>query len=47
VIPIALPYPRAPTSDEFRVIERQVYADLDEELVKTFGMEGRDVGGAV
>jgi len=45
VIPIALPHPRDPTFDEFRVIERQVYADLDEELVKTFRAEGRDPGG--
>jgi ABC-type nitrate/sulfonate/bicarbonate transport system ATPase subunit len=47
VIPIALAHPRDPTSDEFRVIERQVYADLDEELVKTFRAEGRDPGGAL
>jgi ABC-type nitrate/sulfonate/bicarbonate transport system ATPase subunit len=45
VIPIALPHPRDPISDEFRVIERQVYADLDEELAKGFRMEGRDLGG--
>jgi ABC-type nitrate/sulfonate/bicarbonate transport system ATPase subunit len=46
VIPIKLPHPRDPISDEFRVIERQVYADLDEELAKSFRMEGRDLGSA-
>jgi ABC-type nitrate/sulfonate/bicarbonate transport system ATPase subunit len=45
VIPVVLPHPRDPTSDEFRAIERQLYADLDEELVKSFRMEGRDFGG--
>src|SRR5215510_7759634 len=43
VIPIRLPHPRDPISDEFRVIERQVYADLDEELAKSFRTEGRDL----
>jgi len=41
MIRIELPHPRDPISDEFRVIERQVYADLDEELAKSFRMEGR------
>ena len=45
VIPIALPHPRDPISDEFRVIERQVYADLDEELVKSFRMEDSGTSG--
>ena len=42
VIPIELAHPRDPTSGEFRTIERQVYAELDEELVKCFRTEGRD-----
>jgi len=44
VLKIELPHPRDPTSDEFRSIERRVYADLDEELVKSFRMEGSDTG---
>jgi ABC-type nitrate/sulfonate/bicarbonate transport system ATPase subunit len=39
VIPIGLPHPRDPTSDEFSAIERRIYADLDEELTKSFRME--------
>jgi ABC-type nitrate/sulfonate/bicarbonate transport system ATPase subunit len=42
VLTIDLPHPRDPTSDEFREIERRVYADLDEELAKSFRMEGHD-----
>ncbi|MEJ2375048.1 MAG: ABC transporter ATP-binding protein [Pseudolabrys sp.] len=42
---IDLPHPRDPTSDEFRALERRIYADLDEELAKSFRMEGRDTGG--
>ena len=45
VIPVALAHPRDPTSDDFRAIERRVYADLDEELIKSFRMEGRDPTG--
>lgn len=45
VIPVKLAHPRDPTSDEFRAIERRVYADLDEELIKSFRMEGRDPTG--
>jgi ABC-type nitrate/sulfonate/bicarbonate transport system ATPase subunit len=45
VFKVNLAHPRDPTSDDFRAIERQVYADLDEELAKSFGMEGRDTGG--
>jgi ABC-type nitrate/sulfonate/bicarbonate transport system ATPase subunit len=45
VIPVELAHPRDPTSDEFRAIERRVYADLDEELIKSFRMEGRDPAG--
>jgi ABC-type nitrate/sulfonate/bicarbonate transport system ATPase subunit len=44
VLKIELPHPRDPTSDEFRSIERRVYADLDEELVKSFRMENSDTG---
>jgi ABC-type nitrate/sulfonate/bicarbonate transport system ATPase subunit len=42
VLPVELPHPRDPTADDFRSIERHVYAELDEELVKSFRMEGRD-----
>jgi ABC-type nitrate/sulfonate/bicarbonate transport system ATPase subunit len=45
VLDINIPHQRDPTSDEFRAIERQVYADLDEELAKSFRMEGRDTDG--
>ncbi len=45
VIPVKLPHARDPTSDEFRDIERRIYADLDEELAKSFRMEGRETGG--
>jgi len=39
---VDLAHPRDPTSDKFREIERLIYADLDEELVKSFRMEGRN-----
>jgi len=42
VMKVDLAHPRDPTSDKFRAIERRIYADLDEELVKSFRMEGRD-----
>jgi NitT/TauT family transport system ATP-binding protein len=45
VIPIDLPHPRDTSSAEFRDIERQIYADLDEELAKTFALEGRAESG--
>jgi len=45
VLNIDLPHPRDPTSDEFRDIERRIYSDLDEELTKSFRMEGRDIAG--
>jgi ABC-type nitrate/sulfonate/bicarbonate transport system ATPase subunit len=42
---INLAHPRDPIADDFRAIERRVYADLDEELVKSFRMDGRDTEG--
>jgi ABC-type nitrate/sulfonate/bicarbonate transport system ATPase subunit len=42
VMKVDLAHPRDPTSDKFREIERLIYADLDEELVKSFRMEGRN-----
>lgn len=42
VLKVDIPHPRDPTANDFRAIERRVYADLDEELAKTFRMEGRD-----
>jgi ABC-type nitrate/sulfonate/bicarbonate transport system ATPase subunit len=41
IVSVALPHPRDPTSEEFRSIERRIYDDLDEELTKSFNMEGR------
>ena len=42
VLKVDLAHPRDPTSDDFRAIERQIYAELDEELAKSFSMEGRN-----
>jgi len=39
---IDLPYPRTITAPEFRDIETQVFEALDEELAKTFAVEGSD-----
>lgn len=44
IIRVELPHPRDPISEEFRAIERQVFGELDEELTKSFRMEGRDLG---
>lgn len=44
LIKVDLPHPRDTTSDGFRDVERLIYADLDEELAKTFDMEGRATG---
>jgi ABC-type nitrate/sulfonate/bicarbonate transport system ATPase subunit len=43
---VELTHPRDPTSDAFRAIERRIYQDLDEELVKSFRMEGRTADAA-
>jgi ABC-type nitrate/sulfonate/bicarbonate transport system ATPase subunit len=40
---VDLPHPREATSDRFRDYERELYADLDEELVKSFAVEARDL----
>ncbi len=40
-IKVELKHPREITSDAFRNIERRIYQELDEELVKTFASEGR------
>jgi ABC-type nitrate/sulfonate/bicarbonate transport system ATPase subunit len=42
IIEIGLPHPRDFKSDEFRVYERRIYDELDEELAKTFDLEGDD-----
>ena len=42
---VDLPHPRDTQSDAFRDIERRIYADLDEELVRSFAQEGSAVGG--
>ena len=41
VLNIGLDHPRDFQTDRFRDYERQVYDQLDEELVKTFDLEGR------
>jgi ABC-type nitrate/sulfonate/bicarbonate transport system ATPase subunit len=43
-IRVELPHPRDTTSDDFRDFERLIYADLDDELAKTFALEGRATG---
>lgn len=40
IMPVALAHPRDFQSEDFRRIEQQVYAQLDEELAKTFSLEG-------
>jgi ABC-type nitrate/sulfonate/bicarbonate transport system ATPase subunit len=40
---IDLPHPRESTSERFRERERELYADLDEELAKSFDVEARDL----
>ncbi|MGI9301551.1 MAG: ABC transporter ATP-binding protein [Gammaproteobacteria bacterium] len=45
VIDIDLTHPRDYRTDEFRGYERQVYDQLDEELAKTFRLEGQDAAG--
>ncbi len=40
---VQLPHPRDTTSDEFRAYERKIYAELDEELAKSFDLEDRQV----
>jgi ABC-type nitrate/sulfonate/bicarbonate transport system ATPase subunit len=40
---VDLPHPRESTSDRFRDYERELYAELDEELVKSFAAEERSL----
>jgi len=40
---IDLPHPRETTSEGFRECERELYADLDEELAKSFAVEAQDL----
>ena len=42
---IDLPHPRDSTSDRFRDYERDLYADLDEELARSFAVETKDLIG--
>jgi ABC-type nitrate/sulfonate/bicarbonate transport system ATPase subunit len=37
------PRPRDATSDRFRDYERELYADLDQELARSFAAEARDL----
>jgi NitT/TauT family transport system ATP-binding protein len=39
ILQIDMPHPRNPTSDRFRDYERTLYAELDEELAKSFSLE--------
>ena len=41
VIPVKLGHPRDSTTAEFREYERQIYEQLDEELSKSFALEGK------
>jgi ABC-type nitrate/sulfonate/bicarbonate transport system ATPase subunit len=41
-IAIDLPHPRDTTSDAFRDVERTLYGYLDDELAKSFAVEGRE-----
>lgn len=43
ILKIDLPHPRDSTSDRFRDYERELYAELDEELAKSFSLEARDL----
>ena len=45
VLDIDLAHPRDFRSDKFHAFERQVYEQLDEELAKTFNLEGKDRRG--
>jgi ABC-type nitrate/sulfonate/bicarbonate transport system ATPase subunit len=40
---VDLPHPRESTAERFRDYERELYADLDEELAKSFAVEARDL----
>ncbi len=40
---VDLRHPRDSTSDRFRDYERELYAELDEELAKSFAVEARDL----
>jgi NitT/TauT family transport system ATP-binding protein len=41
---VDLQHPRDSTSDRFRDYERELYAELDEELAKSFAVEAADLG---
>ena len=40
---VDLPHPRESTLDRFRDLERELYAELDEELARSFAVEARDL----
>ena len=40
---VDLPHPREATSDRFRDSERELYAELDEELARSFAVEAGDL----
>ena len=41
IVTIDMPHPRDATADRFRDLERQIFAELDAELEKSFALEGR------
>ena len=43
ILAVDLPHPRESTEERFRAYERELYADLDEELAKSFAMEAKDL----
>jgi ABC-type nitrate/sulfonate/bicarbonate transport system ATPase subunit len=40
---VDLPHPRESTSERFRDYERELYAELDEELARSFAVEAKDL----
>jgi ABC-type nitrate/sulfonate/bicarbonate transport system ATPase subunit len=40
---VDLPHPRESTSEPFRDYERELYAELDEELARSFAVEAKDL----
>jgi ABC-type nitrate/sulfonate/bicarbonate transport system ATPase subunit len=42
---VDMPHPREATSERFRDYERELYAELDEELVRSLAVEAKDLGG--
>jgi ABC-type nitrate/sulfonate/bicarbonate transport system ATPase subunit len=43
ITPVDMPHPREAVSDRFRDYERELFDELDEELVRSFSVEARDL----